>query len=89
LAEAYTYMIECADGTLYTGWTTDLSRRVAQHNAGHGARYTRLRRPVKLVYWEEHGNRGQARRRELALKQLSRAKKLRLITAMPRREEPC
>ena len=79
MAEAYIYMVECADGTLYTGWTTDLARRVAVHNAGQGARYTRTRRPVRLVYWEEHSSRTHARRRERALHRLSRTQKLRLI----------
>ncbi len=77
----FVYMLECADGTLYTGWTTDLKRRVTQHNAGRGASYTRMHRPVKLVYWEEHPDRGSAQRRELSLKRLSRARKLALIAA--------
>ncbi len=81
MAEAYTYMVECADGTLYTGWTTDLARRVATHNAGRGADYTRQRRPVKLVYWEEHSSRAGAKRRELELKRMGRARKLLLIAA--------
>ena len=88
MAEAYTYIVECADGTLYTGWTTDLLRRVAAHNAGRGADYTRMRRPVRLVYWEEHGTRTGARKRELALKRLNRARKLRLIADAEHREEP-
>jgi putative endonuclease len=79
MAEAYTYIVECADGTLYTGWTTDLLRRVAAHNAGRGADYTRGRRPVRLVYWEEHVTRTSARKRELVLKRLNRTRKLRLI----------
>ncbi len=81
MAEAYIYMVECADGTLYTGWTTDLARRVAAHNAGRGADYTRGRRPVRLVYWEEHDTRTSARRRELVLKRMKRARKLSLIAA--------
>ena len=88
MAEAYTYIVECSDGTLYTGWTTDLLRRVAAHNAGRGADYTRGRRPVHLVYWEEHGTRTGARKRELALKRLKRARKLRLIADAQHREEP-
>jgi putative endonuclease len=75
----FVYILECADGSYYTGWTTDLDRRVAAHNAGRGGRYTRSRRPVKLVYWEEHTDRRSAQRRELALKQLPRARKLALI----------
>ncbi|MDE5563949.1 MAG: GIY-YIG nuclease family protein [Oscillospiraceae bacterium] len=75
----YTYMLECADGTLYTGWTNDLAKRLKTHNAGRGGRYTRSRLPVKLVYAEEHEQRSDAMRREVQLKQLSRAEKLKLI----------
>jgi putative endonuclease len=75
------YILECADGSFYTGWTTDLERRVAAHNAGRGGGYTRSRRPVKLVYWEEHPDRHSAQRREMALKQLSRTRKAALIAA--------
>ena len=56
----YVYIVECADGSYYTGWTTDLRRRLAAHNAGRGSRYTRIRRPVKLVYSEEHPDRASA-----------------------------
>lgn len=77
----FTYILKCADGTLYTGWTTDLARRVACHNSGMGAKYTRSRRPVNLVYWEEYETKEEAMRREWALKQLSRAQKLELIKA--------
>ncbi len=72
-------MVECADGTLYTGWTYNLDKRVAAHNAGRGGRYTRLRRPVRLVYWEQHPTRAQAQRRELAIKRMRRPGKLKLI----------
>jgi len=75
----FVYIVRCADGTFYTGWTTDLSRRVAQHNAGRGGRYTRAHRPVELVYREEVPDRSAAMRRERALKQLSRERKERLI----------
>lgn len=75
----FTYIVECADGSLYTGWTTDLNRRVAAHNAGQGAYYTRLRCPVRLVYWEPHVSRAEAQRRECAIKRLRRAAKLDLI----------
>jgi putative endonuclease len=87
VSEAYTYIIECADGTLYTGWTTNLTRRMACHNAGRGARYTRNRRPVRLVYWEVHASRARARQRELALKRLPRLRKLVLIAGQARGEE--
>jgi putative endonuclease len=76
----FVYIVQCADGSYYTGWTTDLERRVAAHNAGRGGRYTRSRRPVKLVYWEELPDRRSAQQRELALKRLPRARKLALIT---------
>ncbi len=56
----YVYILRCADGTLYTGWTTDLNRRLAAHNAGSGAKYTRSRRPVALLYSEECASRGAA-----------------------------
>ncbi len=74
----YVYILRCADNTLYTGWTTDLTRRVAVHNAGRGAKYTRSRLPVTLVYSEEHPTQTEAMRRERALKRLSRAEKLAL-----------
>jgi putative endonuclease len=77
----FVYILECADGSFYTGWTTDLERRVAQHNTGRGAGYTRSHRPVKLVYWEEHPDRRSAQRREIALKRLPRARKAALIAA--------
>ncbi len=76
---SFVYILECADGSYYTGWTTNLDQRVAAHNAGRGGRYTRSRRPVKLVYWEEHPDRHSAQRRELALKRLPRARKIALI----------
>ena len=76
---AYTYILECADGTLYTGWTNDLKKRLAAHNAGQGAKYTRGRGPVRLVYYEAFADKEEALRREAALKRLSRAAKLALI----------
>ena len=76
---AYAYIVECADGTLYSGWTNDLEKRVAAHNAGQGAKYTRSRRPVTLKYYEEFEDKNEALRREAALKKLSRAEKLKLI----------
>ena len=75
----YCYILECADGTYYTGWTTDPERRVAQHNKGVGARYTSTRRPVKLVYLETHSNRTEAMRRELAIKKMNRGQKSKLM----------
>ena len=75
----YVYLVRCADGSLYCGWTNDLERRVRTHNAGQGARYTRARRPVKLVWWEEHDSREEAMSREWHIKQMTRAEKERLI----------
>jgi putative endonuclease len=75
----YCYILECADGTYYTGWTTDPERRVAQHNKGVGAKYTSTRRPVKLVYLETHPNRTEAMRRELAIKKMNRGQKSKLM----------
>ncbi len=75
----YCYIVKCSDGTLYTGWTTDVGRRVKQHNTGQGAKYTRIRRPVKLVYAESLPDRAAAQKRELAIKRLPRAKKSALI----------
>jgi putative endonuclease len=77
---AYTvYIIECADGTLYCGQTADLPRRIMQHNEGRGGRYTRARRPVKLVYTEEYQTRRLSMKRETEIKKMTRAKKLELI----------
>lgn len=75
----YTYMVRCADGTLYTGWTNNLEKREKSHNSGKGAKYTASRLPVKLVYAEAHEEKRDAQRREYAIKQLSRAQKLALL----------
>ena len=75
----YTYILRCADGTLYTGWTNDLNRRVETHNRGRGGKYTRARLPVTLVYAESHETESDARRREVQIKQMTRADKLALI----------
>ena len=75
----YTYLLRCADGSLYCGWTTCLERRLAAHNAGKGAKYTRPRRPVALVYWEAYETKSEALRREAQIKRLSRREKLALI----------
>ena len=77
----YTYILECADGTFYTGWTTDLQARVVAHNAGAGARYTRGRLPVKLAYAEFQPDKSSGQRREAAIKRLSRQGKQKLIDA--------
>ena len=73
------YILQCADGSLYTGWTNDLSRRLAAHQAGKGAKYTKGRLPVSLVYVEKHPSKEEAMRREYAIKRLSRREKLALI----------
>ncbi|MCR5702855.1 MAG: GIY-YIG nuclease family protein [Lachnospiraceae bacterium] len=77
--KSYTYIVECADGTLYTGWTTDVEKRVTTHNEGKGAKYTRARLPVRLVYYEIHGNKSDAMKREAAIKKLTREDKFKLI----------
>ncbi|MFO7541361.1 MAG: GIY-YIG nuclease family protein [Thiobacillus sp.] len=76
----FVYILQCADGTLYTGITTDMTRRLAEHNGEGmlGARYTRRRRPVVLAYLEPAGSRAEAARREAAIKRLDRARKLAL-----------
>ena len=72
----YVYMLRCADDSLYCGWTTDLEARILQHNAGKGAKYTRSRLPVKLVYFEMYEDRHEALSREWHLKHLKRAEKI-------------
>jgi len=75
----FCYIVECADGTLYTGWTTDPERRVKVHNRGLGARYTKMRRPVRLVYVEPQPDRAAAMKRERAIKRMTREGKRKLI----------
>lgn len=77
--QAYTYILECRDGSLYTGWTMSLEKRMAAHNAGRGAKYTRSRLPVRLCYYEAFTDKIEAQRREWQIKQLTRTKKLALI----------
>ncbi len=76
----YTYLVECADGTLYCGWTNDLEKRMAAHNEGKGAKYTKPRLPVKLVYYEEFETKEEAMKREYSIKQLTRKQKEKLIS---------
>ena len=76
----YTYILKCSDGTLYCGWTNDLEKRVKVHNEGKGAKYTRCRLPVVLVYYEKFETSVEAQRREYQIKQMTRAEKLRLIS---------
>ena len=75
----YAYFLRCGDGTLYAGYTDDLNKRLAAHNAGQGAKYTRGRLPVSLAYYEPFETKSEAMGREWALKRLSRAEKLSLI----------
>jgi putative endonuclease len=80
----YVYVLECADGTYYTGYTTDVERRVAEHDAGEGAKYTRGRTPVELVHVEEYETRSAAMSREHGIKSLSRRQKERLVDGATR-----
>lgn len=75
----YTYILLCKDGTLYTGWTNDLKKRIKAHNMGKGAKYTKTRRPVKLVYYEEYQTKEEAMKRECAIKRMGRKDKERMI----------
>ena len=81
----YTYMLRCGDGSLYTGWTNDLEKRVAAHKAGKGGKYTRSRLPVELVYAEEHETKEDAMRREWAIKHMTRQEKLALLQQTKKR----
>ena len=77
---AYVYMLRCKDGSLYTGWTNDLAHRLDMHREGKGAKYTRGRGPLDLVYSEELGDKETAMKREAAIKKLTRQQKLLLIS---------
>ncbi len=78
----YTYIVRCADGTYYTGWTTDIQQRLAAHNSGAGAKYTRSRLPVTLVYLECFETKTEAMKREAAIKKLTRTEKQKLIDTL-------
>lgn len=75
----YTYILRCSDDSLYTGWTKDIEKRVADHNSGKGAKYTKAHRPVRLAYYEIFETKEEAMKRECAIKKMSREKKLELI----------
>jgi putative endonuclease len=75
----YVYILECADGALYTGWTTDIEHRIRTHNSGKGAKYTRSRLPVTLIYSEKYETKSEALKREHAIKKLSHDEKAALI----------
>jgi len=87
----YTYILRCGDDSLYTGWTNHLTKRMADHNAGRGAKYTKAHLPVELVYYEIFDTKEEAMKREYAIKKLSRSQKERLIAStsnLLRREAP-
>ena len=79
LSMNYTYILQCKDGTFYTGWTNNLERRLKAHNDGKGAKYTKARRPVILVYYETFETKEEAMKREYAIKQMTRKEKETLI----------
>ena len=83
----WVYMLRCGDGSLYTGWTNDLEHRVKMHSEGKGGKYTRAHLPVELVYSERYGTPTEARSREVKIKRLSRAEKLRLIERKEKGED--
>ncbi len=76
----YAYIVKCSDGTYYTGYTNDLEKRLLAHNAGKGAKYTRNRLPVEMVYFEEYEDKSEAMKREYAIKRLTREQKEKLIS---------
>ena len=76
----YTYILECKDGTFYTGWTNNLEKRLKDHNDGKGAKYTKARLPVSLIYYEEFQTKEEAMRREYAIKQMTRSEKSKLVS---------
>ena len=75
----YTYIVRCSDNTLYTGWTNNLKKRLKTHNAGRGAKYTKVRRPVRLVYYETFETRGEAMSREASIKKMRKIQKEELV----------
>lgn len=79
MAKAYMYVVRCSDNTLYTGYTTDLERRIRQHNLGKGAKYTRARRPVQLIFAESFDSKQKAMQAEAAFKKKTKAQKLAYI----------
>ena len=85
----FVYLLLCSDNSLYCGWTNDLESRIAAHNAGRGAKYTKSRRPVKLVYFEEHESKSAAMKREWQIKRLSRKEKILLAQSNLYPKIPC
>ena len=88
MARWFVYVVRCVDGSLYTGISTDVPARVATHNAGRGAKYTRARRPVELVHTERKRSQSTAAQREAAIKALPRARKLALFASAPEAPSP-
>ena len=83
----YTYIVKCKDGSLYTGWTNDLEKRIIAHNEGKGAKYTKSRRPVTLVYYETFETKEEAMSREYHIKRMSRREKEKLLDELSYKEE--
>ncbi|MBQ7745379.1 MAG: GIY-YIG nuclease family protein [Ruminococcus sp.] len=79
MSDNYTYILKCADGSLYCGWTNNLEKRLSAHNAGTASKYTRTRRPVELAYFEQFETKQEAMSREYHIKRLTREEKLKLI----------
>ena len=79
MSDNYTYILKCADGSLYCGWTNDLEKRLSAHNSGTASKYTRTRRPVELAYFEQFETKQEAMSREYHIKRLTREEKLKLI----------
>ena len=77
---AYVYILRCSDGTLYTGWTNDLEKRLAAHNAGTASKYTRSKRPVEMLWHETCGSKTEALKRDAEIKKFSRSEKLKLVS---------
>jgi putative endonuclease len=77
----YTYILECSDDTFYTGYTNDIEKRLKAHNDGNGAKYTKSRRPVKIVYYEQYESKIDAQKREFAIKRMNRKKKIMLCVS--------
>lgn len=87
MAEVYVYILRCSDGSYYTGWTNDLSKRLLSHNSGKGAKYTKSRLPVELIYFEKCADKSAALKREHAIKQLTHKEKEKLIALKDRKDE--
>lgn len=85
----YTYILECKDGTYYTGWTNNLEKRLKDHNEGRGAKYTKARLPVSLIYYEEFQTKEEAMRREYAIKHMTRKDKDNIIKAYREKVKGC